>query len=51
VEKRSELRETVFGVLTEAGVEDMPFETIPLTSLQVRLRLKSERKTGRWTDD
>lgn len=36
VEKRSELRETVFGVLTEAGV-DMPFETIQLAPLQVRL--------------
>jgi small conductance mechanosensitive channel len=36
VEKRSELRETVFGTLTEAGV-DMPFETIQLTPLQVRL--------------
>lgn len=36
VEKRSELRETVFDTLNEAGVE-MPFETIQLTPLQVRV--------------
>ncbi|MEA3351508.1 MAG: mechanosensitive ion channel family protein [Chloroflexota bacterium] len=36
VEKRSELREKVFNVLNAAGVE-MPFETIQLTPLEVRL--------------
>lgn len=33
---RSELRETVFNALNSAGVE-MPFETVQLTPLQVRL--------------
>jgi small conductance mechanosensitive channel len=34
--KRSFLREKVFQALTDAGVE-MPFETIKLTPLQVKL--------------
>ena len=36
VEKRSELREQIFKTLTAAGIE-MPFETLKLTPLKVRL--------------
>ncbi len=36
VEKRFDLREKVFNALTAAGI-DMPFETIRLTPLDVRL--------------